>query len=118
MPIAHQLGRRRLDHVDGAEHAELHPVRIAQLVRRRGFFVGHGKSSPAYWIGPVPARRGASHKVLWQRGDPALLEGAWTRSEERRVGKECVSTCRSRWSPYHYKKKKKEETNTRNDKHK
>src|SRR3546814_17691024 len=27
------------------------------------------------------------------------------RSEERRVGKECVSTCRSRWSPYHYKKK-------------
>src|SRR3546814_12650369 len=27
------------------------------------------------------------------------LSGA--RSEERRVGKECVSTCRSRWSPYH-----------------
>src|SRR3546814_11793249 len=26
------------------------------------------------------------------------------RSEERRVGKECVSTCRSRWSPYPYKK--------------
>src|SRR3546814_12755711 len=31
--------------------------------------------------------------------------GAPGRSEERRVGKECVSTCRSRWSPYHYKKK-------------
>src|SRR3546814_19442748 len=28
------------------------------------------------------------------------------RSEERRVGKECVSTCRSRGSPYHKKKKK------------
>src|SRR3546814_16713301 len=27
------------------------------------------------------------------------------RSEERRVGKECVSTCSSRWSPYHKKKK-------------
>src|SRR3546814_7547339 len=27
------------------------------------------------------------------------------RSAERRVGKECVSTCRSRWSPYHEKKK-------------
>src|SRR3546814_14281766 len=26
---------------------------------------------------------------------------ALTRSEERRVGKECVSTCRYRWSPYH-----------------
>src|SRR3546814_11533999 len=30
------------------------------------------------------------------------------RSAERRVGKECVSTCRSRWSPYHKTKKKKE----------
>src|SRR3546814_19169183 len=29
------------------------------------------------------------------------LGAALTRSEERRVGKECVSTCRSRWSPYH-----------------
>src|SRR3546814_12497364 len=28
------------------------------------------------------------------------------RSEERRVGQECVSTCRSRWSPYHYTKNK------------
>src|SRR3546814_17801394 len=28
-------------------------------------------------------------------------EGLGKRSEERRVGKECVSTCRSRWSPYH-----------------
>src|SRR3546814_14094190 len=26
---------------------------------------------------------------------------AFARSEERRVGQECVSTCRSRWSPYH-----------------
>src|SRR3546814_19185261 len=33
-----------------------------------------------------------------QRAWLALFEG---RSEERRVGKECVSTCRSRWSPSH-----------------
>src|SRR3546814_13672967 len=38
---------------------------------------------------------------------PAVIEELFTvfdrlrRSEERRVGKECVSTCRSRWSPYH-----------------
>src|SRR3546814_6740575 len=32
------------------------------------------------------------------RGSPPSCRG---RSEERRVGKECVSTCRSRWSPYH-----------------
>src|SRR3546814_12368952 len=31
-------------------------------------------------------------------------QAARLRSEERRVGKECVSTCRSRWSTYHYKK--------------
>src|SRR3546814_19984380 len=29
------------------------------------------------------------------------IAGMLARSEERRVGKECVSTCRSRWSPYH-----------------
>src|SRR3546814_19443756 len=28
----------------------------------------------------------------------------WQRSEERRLGKECVSTCRSRWAAYHIKK--------------
>src|SRR3546814_18016110 len=34
--------------------------------------------------------------------DPKAGLGCRTeRSEERRVGKECVSTCRSRWSPYH-----------------
>src|SRR3546814_12840613 len=32
------------------------------------------------------------------------------RSEERRVGKECVSTCRSRWSPYHSQKTRKHYT--------
>src|SRR3546814_14979074 len=32
---------------------------------------------------------------------PLLSVYGRTRSEERRVGKECVSTCRSRWSPYH-----------------
>src|SRR3546814_18389357 len=36
----------------------------------------------------------------WQIGQLVLH-----RSEERRVGKECVSTCRSRWSPYHSKTK-------------
>src|SRR3546814_11011300 len=35
------------------------------------------------------------------------------RSEERRVGKECVSTCRSRGSPSHYKKKKKSTNNNK-----
>src|SRR3546814_18284670 len=34
------------------------------------------------------------------------------RSEERRVGKECVSTCRSRWSPDHYTKNTNETLHT------
>src|SRR3546814_14436743 len=34
-------------------------------------------------------------------GQPWGGRGDCIRSEERRVGKECVSTCRSRWSPYH-----------------
>src|SRR3546814_15954104 len=38
-----------------------------------------------------------------------------SRSEERRVGKECVSTCRSRWSPYHSEKKLKKDTKHVND---
>src|SRR3546814_18093269 len=44
-----------------------------------------------------------------QRTDPFQPPSAGprtsSRSEERRVGKECVSTCRSRWSPCHLKKK-------------
>src|SRR3546814_17679310 len=35
------------------------------------------------------------------------------RSEERRVGKECVSTCRSRWATYHEKKKRIKRNKTR-----
>src|SRR3546814_11374261 len=38
--------------------------------------------------------------AVFQRRQP---DAHTRRSEERRVGKECVSTCRSRWSPYHYK---------------
>src|SRR3546814_13287477 len=37
------------------------------------------------------------------------------RPEERRVGKECVSTCRSRWSPYHEKKKSTKVMRTKTD---
>src|SRR3546814_18182837 len=39
------------------------------------------------------------------RLDPAVDGGQQVRSEERRVGKECVRTGKSRWSPYHYTKK-------------
>src|SRR3546814_11611598 len=49
-------------------------------------------------------RRHAMPRVVEQRradADIAHAQAFAERSEERRVGKECVSTCRSRWSPYH-----------------
>src|SRR3546814_15259883 len=41
--------------------------------------------------------------LVWFGGIGTYVKAASqnNRSEERRVGKECVSTCRSRWSPYH-----------------
>src|SRR3546814_14479779 len=69
---------------------------------------------------PPAAESGTDAAPAWRArllmfGVPLLLlaggAGYWllsggsvstdNRSEERRVGKECVSTCRSRWSPYH-----------------
>src|SRR3546814_2696806 len=48
----------------------------------------------------APRRRGPCPPPwpVRRRASPARRQ---PRSEERRVGKECVSTCRSRWSPYH-----------------
>src|SRR3546814_20734837 len=53
---------------------------------------------------PLVAAFGLLHQCAEPGSVAVVLQCA--RSEERRVGKECVSTCRSRWSPYHYKKKK------------
>src|SRR3546814_16750067 len=63
----------------------------------------------AAYFGPVGATASISqvlNTVVGQSYDVSFYlqkSGAGTnsRSEERRVGKECVSTCRSRWSPYH-----------------
>src|SRR3546814_11809747 len=53
----------------------------------------------------------------------AVVDAVKARSEERRVGKACVRTCRSRWSPYLYKQKKQQhttntQTQTSNNHHK
>src|SRR3546814_14005589 len=55
---------------------------------------------PQAWLGIVglaPGKHGANRTGRPFTGDYAGV----LRSEERRVGKECVSTCRSRWSTYH-----------------
>src|SRR3546814_18670290 len=75
-------------------------------------FRKHGQASspsPAEWLSrdrrrSVPVT-GTPQKMRRAR-QTSRLRSMRERSEERRVGKECVSTCRSRWSPYHYKHKK------------
>src|SRR3546814_15822738 len=57
---------------------------------------GRPKECPSSPTNPVNTSSGAPAGLPLEKGT--------NRSEERRVGKECVGTCRSRWSPYHYKK--------------
>src|SRR3546814_12656528 len=63
----------------------------------------------AFTISGVASQEGAvgedyhdasGNRYLPMFQEPVLVFGA-SPQEERRVGKECVSTCRSRWSPYH-----------------
>src|SRR3546814_19634223 len=64
---------------------------------------------PPLRLHPWAAPEGARGDVHAAQGRDRRVCRHARRSEERRVGKECVSTCRSRWSPYNYKKK---QTNT------
>src|SRR3546814_5969305 len=73
-------GRTIAQSVLDAWAAATHLARIIDVART-------GRST---W--PRPARLSSSIRCAPKRA---------RRSEERRVGKECVSTCRSRWSPYH-----------------
>src|SRR3546814_13016873 len=70
--------------------------RDARFLRAR---FGHGGPRGAAWQIFAAVRRGQD-----QPAKRSVEPGYRTRSEERREGKECVSTCRSRWSPYHSKK--------------
>src|SRR3546814_12746586 len=54
---------------------------------------------------PGGAGKGQQGIAQHQRTQAQVCGGQRQRSEERRGGKECVRTCRSRWWPYHSKKK-------------
>src|SRR3546814_2783210 len=64
---------------------------------RRGRIPSHGGTLFYYWRGDRCRRRPVD-QLIW---GPLWWKRGLSRSEERRVGKECGSTCRSRWSPYH-----------------
>src|SRR3546814_4981633 len=75
---------RQADPADPHRHEHRAPAHVAPAgVAGVGGLPARGQT-----LVPAPARGGRA---------PAAV----ARSEERRVGKECVSTCRSRWSPYH-----------------
>src|SRR3546814_18979195 len=91
--------------------AFVEPWRAGLLARRAGDLDIIGRPAPLlaatiifaiglFGAALLTARTAMSLKIpAWIGTRP----GGWRegRSEERRVGKECVSTCRSRWSPYH-----------------
>src|SRR3546814_14996790 len=62
------------------------------------------RNSLDYLIGQTSEVTTLAREGVSAQAYDRLLQGK-ARSEERRVGKECVSTCRSRWSSYHYKQK-------------
>src|SRR3546814_15393366 len=70
---------------------------------------GEGEDASSAKAAPAEAKKEEEPKAAIQDVAPATAGAAGgsaptpaaARSEERRVGKECVSTCRSRWSPNH-----------------
>src|SRR3546814_18818385 len=88
-------------------------VKIHYVVQGKGPLVVMLHGFPDYWATWKPlmaelSAAGYRTAALDMRGynlsDKPKGEAAYAmpkRSEERRVGKECVSTCRYRWSPYH-----------------
>src|SRR3546814_18023210 len=92
------VGARFIDAVGEAELGEGGKEQIAGMIPGEG---------PARAVGAHPAGRQAdtrdpAERIAEMRDRRVPPAGRLrTRSEARRVGKECVGTCRSRWSPYH-----------------
>src|SRR3546814_15676824 len=99
-------------HVGPDPGKKCHKCRKVNLSGSKHVFPTHGKLADIALRDPaMPIRfelgaAGAAGNLLRDHRAAASyrVEGrkhACQRSEERRVGKECVSTCRSRWLPYH-----------------
>src|SRR3546814_15641040 len=84
-----------LDQQQEAEHVGVALIEAAEQADHGGEL---GTQAPAARLQRVELRRQPQVVVREELPDQRLLS---LRSEERRVGKECVSPCRSRWSPYH-----------------
>src|SRR3546814_12913803 len=73
----------------------IHILKLRNARQLHQFFHYTGNDIPL-----VSGHRGGMTEGYPENCIPSF-ENTLRRSEERRVGKECVSTCRSRWSPYH-----------------
>src|SRR3546814_6853335 len=73
---------------------------IVEVFQRLGQ-IGQRCSSASLSVGQVNRRILRLLRLTDHQADEHGKADDRRRSEERRVGKECVSTCRSRWSPYH-----------------
>src|SRR3546814_13811759 len=83
--VSRHEGQGALEEIESSERRKLvehHQDAVATVLRMKVF----GQSSA---------------DLVEHQADERLCARDVRRSEERRVGKECVSKCRSRWSPYH-----------------
>src|SRR3546814_17037977 len=101
--------------VEGTEHSERDVyLRQAAWIRRGSGEGDEDASAPEVLLSEGRfAMLGAAEEFVLSVTEKGYGKrtSAHERSEERRVGKECVRTCRSRGSPYHYKKKTTKEKN-------
>src|SRR3546814_12602785 len=98
LAIADLLGRAKK--IGGGEAA------IGQVLEKGGV------RNPARNRHDLPPRRGFEAAIQRRKIGNSGRHRAQHRSEERRVGKECVSTCRSRWVPCPIKNKQKKQAQT------
>src|SRR3546814_20854494 len=91
------LSNQPLIHVFAAHAQETQRPRADRRVRAVRFSEGVKRER----AGRIAARLQRHDVALEIGASGGVARPAEVRSEERRVGKECVSTCRSRWSPYH-----------------
>src|SRR3546814_15876500 len=72
-----------------------HAHRLPPTMWLKGGFIRHAYTFDESFVNE------AKFFATWAPEMNIHIPRAYWRSEERRVGQECVSTCRSRWSPYH-----------------
>src|SRR3546814_18202975 len=81
------------------------PIKNIVYLERSRPIACNGEAAKISKSGQPPSATLPDPGTLFNEGRHAF-PSIFGRSEERRVGKECVSTCRSRWSPSHSHKKK------------